>query len=128
MSIKKRILQAQRAIAAPRLAVLLGLLCLPLTSHAGVDLGGKVMRIQLDNSANLWFKMDNPAFDTYCKKGWFDFNLYVPKNSPDFPYIYSTLMTALESGKPLYLANISTFNGSTPCDLTKTGYGIVIER
>lgn len=109
-----------------RALVVLSLLS-PCFSHAGVDLGGKVMRVQLNSTGNLWFKMDNPQFDTYCKPGWHGFSMYIPKSDPDFPYYYSIIMTSVANGKSLYIANISKFNGTTPCDLTLTGYGVVID-
>lgn len=101
-------------------------MCAALPSQAGVDLSGPVQRVHLDSAGNLWFAMDTTASGTYCKKGWFSLNMYVPKSSPEFPYYFAMLSTAVSKGKSVYVANISTFDGSGACDITKTGYGLVL--
>jgi hypothetical protein len=52
--------------------------------------------------------------------------MYVPKDSPLFPYYFAMLVTAVSKGKTIYAANISVFDGTQPCDITKTGYGLVL--
>jgi hypothetical protein len=99
---------------------------LPMLTMAGTDLSGKVERMAIRGDGNLWIKLNNASFDTYCKPGWFGFNLYIPTQSADYPYFYGLVTTALAQDKTLYIANISTYNGSTACDLTKTSFGIVM--
>lgn len=97
-------------------------------SHAGVDIASTVERLKINGDGKLWIKMTSPAFDKYCKKGWYEFNMYIPESDKSYPFYYALLTTALSSGKSVYIANISKYDGSTYCDLTKTGYGIVLRR
>ncbi|GAB1624082.1 hypothetical protein AAOGI_41320 [Agarivorans albus] len=107
--------------------LLLPILIMPsFYCNAGVDIYSKVLRVKLNNEDKLWIKMEDPRFDQYCKPGWFGFNLYIPKSNPDFPYYYSLINTAIAKNQKLYIANIDVFSGTTGCDLTKTGYGIVL--
>lgn len=94
---------------------------------AGVDLSGYVQRIWIKNDDILMIKMKESSFDTYCQPGWMGFNLYIPTSDKNFPYYYGLITTAIAKKQPLFIANISTFNGTTACDLTKTGYGIVLQ-
>jgi len=95
---------------------------------ADVDLASTVERIRINGDGKLWIKMTNAAFDQYCKKEWYDFNLYIPTSDPQYPYYYGLITTALSKNMSLYIANISKFNGTTSCDLTTTGYGIVLRK
>lgn len=97
-------------------------------ARGGVDIGGPVQRVHLAADGSLWFVMETTPAATYCLKGWFDFNMYVPKDHPQFPYYYAMLMAAVSKGKSVYVANISSYNGTAPCDVTKTGYGIVLPQ
>jgi hypothetical protein len=36
------------------------------------------------------------------------------------------LATAVAKAKPVYVANVSIYNGTTQCDISKTGYGVVL--
>lgn len=94
--------------------------------NAGVDISGPVQRVHLAADGNIWFVMETTSAATYCVKGWFDFNMYVPKDHPQFPYYYAMLTTAVSKGKSVYVANISLYNGTGPCDITKTGFGLVL--
>jgi hypothetical protein len=96
------------------------------TAHAGADIAGPVQRVQLAPDGNLWFTMETTPVSTYCKPGWFGLTMYVPKSHPDYAYYFSILTVAVAKGKSVYVANISVFDGSTGCDITKTGYGIVL--
>ena len=98
------------------------------TVFAGVDLSSKIERIKLNGDGKLWIKMSNSSFDTYCKPGWMGFNMYVPESDKSYPYYYGLITSALAKQQTLYIANISTFNGTGSCDLTKTGYGIVVYK
>lgn len=109
-----------------RLLTLILLIAFASTSFAGVDIGGHVTRLWIDGGGNVWFKLDNDSADPYCAKGWYDFNLYVPAADPNYPYLYGLLMTAASKKQSIYVANISVFNGSTACDVTRTGYGLVL--
>lgn len=51
-------------------------------AHGGVDIGGPVQRVHLAADGNLWFVMETTPAATYCLTGWFDFNMYVPKDHP----------------------------------------------
>lgn len=108
-----------------RIASLLLLLAIAPASHAGVDLYGPVQRVTLGGDGNLWFAMDTTAVKQYCAAGWHDLTIYVPKDHPQFPYYFAMLMTAAAKGHNVKVANISVFNGTTGCDITKTGYGLV---
>jgi len=44
---------------------------------------------------------------------------------PNCPYYFAMLVAAASKRKTIYVGNISVFDGATPCDITKTGYGIV---
>ncbi|QBC45221.1 hypothetical protein [Iodobacter fluviatilis] len=96
-----------------------------LPSYAGIDISGPVQRVQVDAGGNIWFAMDTTAASTYCKPGWFDLTMYIPKSSPEYPYYFAMLLTAASKGNSVFIANISIFVGTEPCDITKTGYGIV---
>ncbi|MDW6003568.1 hypothetical protein [Vibrio mangrovi] len=96
-------------------------------AFAGVDLSGTIERVHM-NGDKLWLKMSNTDFDRYCKPGWYGFNLYIPVSDKSFPYYNGLVTSALATGQSLYIANISHFNGSGACDLTKTGYGIVVHK
>jgi putative methionine-R-sulfoxide reductase with GAF domain len=52
--------------------------------------------------------------------------MYVPANHPQYTYYYGILMTALTKGKVVDIPNISVFDGTTACDVTKTECGITI--
>lgn len=71
--------------------------------------------------------MTDARFDQYCKPGWYGFNMYIPTSDSAFPYYYGLITSALAKGQNVYVANISHYDGSTACDLTRTGYGIVVE-
>jgi hypothetical protein len=70
--------------------------------------------------------VDSPEAPTYCKADWFGLNLYVPPDNPQYSYYYGLLMSAVTKQKMIVVANISVFNGTTACDITKTNYGLVI--
>lgn len=110
-------------------AVALTLGLLP-TAHAGDDLWGKVTGVQIAADGKLWFSMTEAsgttAPSTYCKPGWAGLNLYVPKDHAEYPYYYAMLMTAVSKGNTVLVANASIYDGSGPCDITKTGFGMVM--
>lgn len=110
-----------------RLFLMSLLLCITTaTAHAGADISGPVERVQLAPDGKLWFSMDTTPATTYCKAGWYRLTMYVPKEDPNFAYYFAIIMTAVSKGKSIYIANISAFDGTTACDITKTGYGIVL--
>lgn len=110
-------------------ALMLALGLLP-AAHAGDDLRGQVAAVQIAPDGKLWFSMNaaagTSAPSTYCKPGWAGLNLYVPKDHAEYPYYYAMLMTAVSKGKQVYVANASIYDGTGPCDITKTGYGLMI--
>ena len=99
-------------------------------AHAGDDLRGQVAAVHIASDGKLWFALTpaagTSAPSTYCKPGWGGFNLYVPRDHSEYPYYYAMLMTAVSKGKPVYVANISIYDGTGACDITKTGYGLFI--
>ena len=99
-----------------------------MVSFAATDIQSTIERVQLKGDGNLWIKMTNSGFDRFCKPGWHGFNLFIPQSDAAFPYYYGLVTSALAKGQDLYIANIDVFDGSTHCDLTKTGYGIVVQK
>jgi hypothetical protein len=96
-----------------------------LAARAGVDIAGPVQRVQVGPDGTLWFAMDTTVASTYCRPGWYSLTMYVPKGHPEYPYYFAMLVAAASKGKSVYVANISVFDGTTPCDITRTGYGLV---
>jgi len=74
----------------------------------------------------MQFAFSNRAADEYCKVGWASLSFYVPTDHKDFPYYYGLISAANIHKQPVRIANISKFNGSTPCDITRTGYSIIV--
>jgi len=110
-----------------KLAILASALFLSATqSLAGVDITGTVPMVWVASDGNLWFTVNSPSASTYCLPGWAGFSMFIPKGDPNFVYYYGLLVAAVAKAKPVYVANISTFNGTTPCDISKTGYGLVL--
>jgi hypothetical protein len=95
------------------------------TCSAGIDIIGTVERVQIAPDGKIWFSMDTTSSSTYCKSDWNGLNMYIPKDSPEYPYYFAMLLTAASKGKRVLVANISRYDGSTPCDITQTGYGLV---
>lgn len=101
-------------------------LCALASTAMAVDLNGPVQLVQIAPDGKLWFRMDTTPAATYCKPGWANLNMFVPKDHPEYPYYYAMLMTAVSKGKSVYVANISMYDGSAACDITKTGYGLML--
>jgi len=95
-------------------------------AHAGADLWANVQRMQIDGAGTIWFAIDSPDSTKYCKPYWFEMNMYIKPDNPQYVYYYGILLTAITKGKAVVIANISTFDGTVSCDIAKTGYGIVI--
>lgn len=85
-----------------------------------------IERIKINGDGKLWLKMTNPSFDQYCKKGWYGFNVFIPESDEAYPYYYGLVTTALTKQHQVLIANISIYDGIQACDITKTGYGIVL--
>ena len=109
-----------------RLAFMFFTVLMSFAANAGVDLTGKVTRVWLKSDDRLWFRLDNASVDTYCKRGWYDFNLYIPATHKDFAFYFSLITSANANGQQLRVSNISKFNGTTACNVLDTGYGIVV--
>lgn len=92
---------------------------------AGVDVYGYITSVHLKDGL-LNFSFSNRTADAYCKVGWSGLSFYVPTDHKDYPYYYGLLATANLNKQKVRIPNISKFNGSTACDITKTGYGIVV--
>jgi hypothetical protein len=104
-------------------ALFVGLTSLP--AFAGVDVSGYITSVHLKDGV-LNFSFSNRAADAYCKVGWAGLSFYVPTDHKDYPYYYGLITSANSKKQQIRLPNISAFNGSTACDITKTGYGIIV--
>jgi hypothetical protein len=104
------------------------LLAISNFAAAGVDASGPVDVVQVSANGDLNFRMQaiNVNISNYCKGGWYGLNMFVPKGHPEYPYYYAMVMTAATKAKNLYVANVGIYNGTTVCDITKTGYGLVL--
>ena len=100
------------------------LACCAASAFAGVDVSGHITEVQVTPDG-LYFATDIPNSTTYCAVRWNNLNMLVPQSDPNYVFYYGLIMTAYSKGKLIYLGNISVFNGTTACDITKTGYGIV---
>ena len=125
-----------RARAATKAAIAAAIFGCSIGAHAGVDVAGVVDEIQIAPNGTLWFGLTGatfgnagtatPTLATYCSTVWMDLSLYVPANDPNYAYYYGLLGMSLSKSLRIQLGNISTFSGGTSCDITKTGYGIVL--
>jgi len=95
-------------------------------ARAGVDVSGLVPLIWVSGNGDLWFTVNSPTVPTYCLPGWYGVTMTVPRSDPNYAYYYGLIATAVAKGKSVYIANISIYNGTTPCDITRTGYGVVL--
>ena len=95
-------------------------------AHAGADITGIVQNLQIAADGKIWFSMSSTLAPNYCKVGWNGLNMYIPSDSPQYTFYYGLLLASLTKEKTIYLGNISVFDGSAACDITKTGYGIVL--
>ena len=129
---------AGRARALAKAAALAAIIGCSAGAHAGVDLNGVVTQLQVAPNGSLWFGLGSvgfgnvgsstPTLASFCAPSWMGLSLTVPPGDPNFAYYYGLLGMSLSKAYPIYLGNISTFNGSTSCDITKTGYGIVLSH
>jgi len=103
--------------------LLAGLISIP--TLAGVDVSGYITSVHLKDGV-LNFSFSNRAADVYCKVGWAGLSFYVPTDHKDYPYYYGLITSANSKKQKIRLPNVSKFNGSTSCDITKTGYGIIV--
>ena len=108
-----------------KLAMSFVLLFSALEAIAGVDISGPVQAVQVAPDGTLWFAMDTTPASTYCISGWMGLTMYVPNDHPQYPYYFAMLVAAASKNKNVYVGNISIYNGSSSCDITKTGYGLV---
>lgn len=108
-----------------RTVVLLWLLASASMVHAGQDLVGPVQRVQIGYDGTLWFTMETTAASQFCRAGWNGMTMYIPKGHPEYPYYFAMLMTAVAKQRSVIVANISIYDGSISCDITKTNYGLV---
>lgn len=93
---------------------------------AGVDLWVHVVRIQIAGDGKIWFAVDGSDVTNYCKSDWNGLTMYIPPDNPQYSYLYTVLLSSLLKGKGIIVANISIYNGTSACDITKTGYGLVL--
>ncbi|SMF57445.1 hypothetical protein SAMN02745866_03674 [Alteromonadaceae bacterium Bs31] len=106
-----------------KILAILVILSVPIELLAGYDVTGYITSVHL-KAGVLQFSFSNSNANTYCKPGWGGMNFYVPRDHEDFPYYYGLISSANASKQFVRLANISVFDGTTACDITKTGYGI----
>jgi hypothetical protein len=93
---------------------------------SATDLVGKIDRIQINGDGKLWIKLSEARFNEFCKPGWYGFNVYIPQSDKNYPYYYGLITTALTHSHNVRISNISYFDGTKACDITQTGYGIVL--
>lgn len=96
------------------------------SAQAGADLSGVVQTLQIAADGKIWFAISSTLAPNYCKVGWNQLNMYIPPDNPQYTFYYGLLLASLTKEKTIYLGNISVFDGSTACDIAKTGYGIVL--
>jgi len=96
-----------------------------LPTLAGVDVRGYITSVHLTDSA-LNFSFSDRNADAYCKVGWAALSFYVPTDHKDYPYYYGLIISANANKQQVRIPNISVFDGTTACDITKTGYGMVV--
>lgn len=101
-------------------------LILSFNASAGVDREGVIERVWFNHSDRIWFKINNPSIDEYCKPQWYGFNLYVLKSDKDFPYYYGLITSALSKGSRVRVSNIGIFDGQSACNIVETGYGLLV--
>jgi hypothetical protein len=82
--------------------------------------------MQVSADGTIWFSIDSPVIENYCKPYWYDLNMYINKDNPNYSFYYGLLMFAAAKARPVVVANISVFDGSTACDIGRTGYGLVV--
>lgn len=96
-------------------------------AQAGFDASVSVTAVQIAQNGNVYFQASGVNVSPYCGAGWAGLNMYVPKDHPDYLQYYVMLMTALAKGKKVYVANLDLGNtGAAPCDITKTGFGLML--
>lgn len=93
---------------------------------AGIDISGTLTGVQQAPDGNLYFGINANVSGTYCAEHWVGLNMFVPATDPNYSYYYGLLMLALSKAKVVYIGNIGIYNGTIPCDVTKTGYGIFV--
>lgn len=120
-----------------RVRQLAALVLLLLAGHsqlamAGADVFGVVNALQVAPDGKLWFSIvpgqGSPSPGTYCKLGWAGLGMYVSPDNPQYAFYYGLLLASLTKGAGIYVANVSVFNASTPCDISQTGYGLMLQR
>ena len=100
-------------------------ICLSVGVSAGYDVVGYITSVHLKDGV-LNFALSNRSADTYCKVGWAGLSFYVPTDHESYPYYYGLIVAANTHKQKVRLANISVFDGTAACDITKTGYGIIV--
>lgn len=107
-------------------AALLAACVFSTSIFAGVDINGPVTKAQMAPDG-FYFLVTSASSSPYCKAGWAGLNMFVPKDHPEFFQYYGMVLSALAKAKNLYIANVDLGNnGSAPCDVTKSGYGIMM--
>lgn len=119
--------RSRLAFAAAALVVLLS----PARQAvAGDDLAGVVNEVRVAPDGKLWFSIvpnagtPNPA--SYCKGDWAGMGMFIPAGDPQYAFYYGLLLTSMTKSVVIDVPNISVFNGTTSCDVSKTGYGLAL--
>lgn len=107
--------------------MVLTVVLLSTSTLAGVDVAGYITSVHLKDGV-LNFSFSNRAADTYCKVGWAGLSFYIPTDHKDYPYYYGLITSANIHNQQVRLPNVSVFDGSKACDITKTGYGIIVYK
>lgn len=120
-----------RSVISIRHLLVSAAMCAAAGSASATDFDGVVRSMQANyqNDGNLYFDITptytnpNPSYCAYKWSGGGSF--YISKDHPEFWQIYGMLVTSLTKGKHVYIAGV-TGNGSAPCNLGATGYGVIL--
>ena len=127
LDVFSKMVEVRTMLKRALVVVLLSLAGLSSLAFAGTDVTGIVQQMWVDSSGNLWFRLNNTSADAYCAKNWGNNNLYVPAGNANYSFFYGVVLASVTKGITVDVPNISVFNGSTSCDITQTGYGIMLE-
>lgn len=105
-------------------AAIAALLAGTTSAWAGYDIYGTVSWLEVRPSGDLWFSITPSSgyqpITNFCLGG----GMYIPGTHPQYPYYFALLHTSLTKSKIVGFYAIDTYNGTTSCDITKTGYGV----
>ena len=98
------------------------------TAFAGTDEKGVVAQMWVDSTGNLWFRLNNTNADSICGSSlWYNNNLYVPAGNASYALYYGIVLASVTKNLTVDVPDLGYPAGNVnPCDITKTGYGIML--